>query len=132
MRRTSIALLLLVLALAVAAAPARAQVSNPFGGGETATPAPTATPAADQGSLSRDLLFGIAGGVLVVFVGIGFFITRDARRNLTPEDRRAVERGDDYRQARTDEEHKVDARTKARARARAKRQRQARKANRPR
>ncbi len=122
---------LLALTFALTTAPARAQVSDPFGA--QSTPTPTAVPATnDQDSVSRGLLFGIAGAVLVVFVGLGWFITRDARRNLTPADRAAVERGDGSGVGPDEGERRVPARAKARARKRRRAQRQARKANRPR
>ncbi len=106
-----------------------AQVTDPFGAG---TPTPTATPipTADTGTSDTTLLV-IAAGVLIVFLAIGWFITRDARRNLTAEDRAAIERGDD---GRGDDrpEPVVDPRKKAQRRKKTRAQRQARKANRPR
>jgi hypothetical protein len=123
------ALLLLLLLAVLAPATAHAQ-NSPFGPLPQAsepTPAPTATPAdssADQSSVSRAMLLGIAGGVALLFVGIGYLITRDARSNLTDDDRRALERN------RTEQERRRGQVVKTKARARGKAQRQARKAQR--
>jgi hypothetical protein len=125
--------LVLLLLLAALAAPATALgQGDAFGPlpqpGQQTTPEPTPTPeAAGQQTVSRTMLLGIAGAVLAVFVGIGVYISRDARRNLSDEDRRAVagERPltDPERLARSNA-------AKQRARAAGKRQRQARKAQR--
>jgi hypothetical protein len=100
---------------------------NPFGPlppAEQPTPAPTAASgSADQSSVSRPLLLGIAGGVAILFVGIGFYIARDARRNLTESDRQKLE----HQRERTDQQRREADRAKQKARARAKAQRQARK-----
>jgi hypothetical protein len=130
MRR--LATMTLVIAL-LAPSVALAQ-SNPFGPlPQAATPEPTpvATPRsiADQDSLSKTTLLLIGLGVLVVFVGIGVTITRDARSSLTEEDRRALERREREREA-VQKKQRQTAKTKARQKGR--QQRQARKANRPR
>src|SRR5919197_4845961 len=82
----------LVLALLVPSA-ALAQ-SSPFGPLPQSAPEPTATPAPSKSnnSLTSDLggrttLWVIAGGLLIAFVAIGVFISRDARRAL-PKDHR--------------------------------------------
>ena len=122
--RRALALIAVCLALpAVASAQ-----SNPFGPlppAEQVTPAPTAAPgnSADQESVSRTLLLGIAGAVAILFVGIGFYIARDARKNLTEADRDKLE----HRRERTEEQRRNAERAKEKARARAKAQRQARK-----
>ena len=122
--RRALALLAVCLALpAVAAAQ-----SNPFGPlppAQQATPEPTAAPGGgdDQESVSRPLVLGVAGGVAVLFVGIGLYIARDARRNLTESDRDKLE----HRRERTEEQRRNAERAKEKARARAKAQRQARK-----
>ena len=84
MRR--LAALLLCLALLAPAAPALAQ-SSPFG--PLPQPAPTETPTPDDNSsnilgqdVGRTTLYLIAGALLVAFVFIGWFISRDARRTL--------------------------------------------------
>ena len=124
--------LVLLLLLASLAGPAGALAQgDPFGplpppGGQQATPEPTPTPdVTGQQTVSRTLLLGIAGAVLAIFVGIGVYISRDARRNLTDEDRRAVA----GERPVTDAERKARSQAaKQRARAAGKRQRQARKA----
>jgi glucose/arabinose dehydrogenase len=123
----SLVLLLLLAALAVPAA-ARAQ-SDPFSPlppaqQPTAEPTPAPTSVADQQDVSRGLLFGIAGAVLVVFVGIGMYITRDARRSLTEHDRRGLDH------VYTEQERERGEIARKKARAKGKRQRQARKAQR--
>jgi len=87
------------------------------------TPEPTVSPSApgDDGDVSRELLFVIGGGLLLIFAAITWTITRDARRAL-PEDARkpqALREEGPHR-------HRRDAKAKARAKARA--QRRARKA----
>src|SRR5215213_9075502 len=95
MRHLLLLSLLLTLALPGAA---RAQDAAPTprpGGGSafqplppasqpeaTPTPAPQNDTAAAQEDTDRRLLFGIAGGLLVLFVVIGYVITRDARATL--------------------------------------------------
>jgi len=127
--RRFVALLALATVLAVPVA-ARAQ-SNPFSplpAGSTPAPAPTATPApvADQSSVSRPMLLGIAGAVLLLFVGIGVYIARDARKNLTEADRRALERGEDGPPTPGAERRQAE-RAKRRNRAKTRAQKQARK-----
>jgi hypothetical protein len=88
----------LVLALAVPAPAALAQSGsgNAFGPLPQAAPsaAPTPTPAnsTSQDPISRTTLLLIALGVAALFVGLGIAVTRDARRNLTDDDRLALER----------------------------------------
>jgi hypothetical protein len=118
----------ILVALLLLAFPAAALgQSSPFGPLPPAsqpTPAPTAAPnPADQGKVSRPLLLGIAGGVALLFVGIGLYISRDARKNLTESDRDKLE----HQRERTEEQRRNAEKAKQRARARAKAQRQARK-----
>lgn len=126
--------LLSVLLVLLFAAPAAAQDANPF---DDALPSPsptvTASPNASDDT-SSSTVYLIAGGALLLFVGIGFFITRDARRNLTDEDRRAVERGERAVPAADDERMAggMRGKQKSKQRKKGKAQRQARKANRPR
>jgi hypothetical protein len=127
MRHVVALILVLVLGLAVPAlASAQDNPFQPLPQGAQPTPAPTPTPSntGDQQDVSRAMLLGIAGGVLVIFVGIGVFITRDARRSLTEEDRRALDH------VRTDQERRRGEVVKRRARAKGKAQRRARKAQR--
>ena len=131
MRRT--AALLTTLALLVAAPAAVAQ-SGPFAPLPPAQPAATPTPtpvAPADGGNSRATLFLVAGGVLLTFFGIGWAISRDARRNLTDEDRRALERAERH-EADPVERRRQQTRVKQRARQRTKAQKAARRHNRPR
>jgi len=125
-----IAALLAVLALLAPAVAARAQ-SSPFG--PLPPPAPTATPD-DSGNTSvlgqdvgRSTLYAIAGGLLLAFVGIGVWISRDARRTLPREHRDDPRRGADPR-----ERGRQRERAKAQARAQTRAQKAARKAGRKR
>jgi hypothetical protein len=118
-----------VLALLVPSA-ALAQ-GGAFGPLPQAAPEETATPTADKSddSLTSDLggrttLWVIAGGLLIAFVAIGVFISRDARRAL-PKDHRP-----DSHRLREQGPHKHQRQAKARARARTKAQREARRRNR--
>ena len=130
--------LAIVFLLGVLAAPpaALAQSTQQQPGGafgplpQAATPTPTAPPAPDNSndSLTSDLggtttLFVIAAGLLLVFIAIGVFISRDARRAL-PEHHRPGAR------LREEGPHKHKRQAKARARARSKAQREARRRNR--
>lgn len=93
MRR--IALLLTVASVAAAPATALAQ-GDPFS--PLPPPAPTPTPAPEpadnpgDGDVGRSTLFLVGLGVLAAFFGIGWAITRDARRSLTDSDRTRLER----------------------------------------
>jgi hypothetical protein len=130
-RRTlAIALLLALLAPAAAAAQTSQQ---PQGGafGPLPQAAPTETPTPDQGndSLTSDLggretLYVIGAALLVAFIGIGVFISRDARRSLPKEHRR------DGRRLREEGPHKHKREAKARARQRGRAQKAARRRNR--
>ena len=130
MRRT--ACLALCLAALAAPAAARAQTS-PFG--PLPPPAPTATPVPEDNSTSvlgqdvgRSTLYLIGGAFLVFFIGIGWFISRDARRALP---RGAGSQAVEQRRADPKERHRRQ-REKERARKKTRAQRQARKAHRKR
>jgi hypothetical protein len=122
--------LLILLAIAALAAPpagALAQDGNPFDGLPPVqpTPAPTAEPAdTDDDNITRDTLYVIGGALVLTFFGIGWWITRDARRKL-PQDER-----DDRRRLREEGPHRHERQAKAKARAKGRAQRQARKAGR--
>ena len=130
MRR--LACLLLCLALLAPAAPALAQ-SNPFGPLPQSAPTETPTPEPDSTNVlgqdvGRTTLYLIAGGLLVSFVFIGWWISRDARRAL-PQHRvsdEAERRRHDPRERHRRQREKERARKKTRA------QKQARKAHRKR
>ena len=96
-------------------------------------PQPTAvpTPEEDDGFLGLDseiggsaTLYIIAGALLIAFIGIGMFISRDARRSLPAAHRPHAGR------TREEGPHKHKRQAKARARARGKAQRSARRKNR--
>ena len=121
-RRIALISSLLVLALA---APAGAQ-SGPFGPlppADEPTPTATAAPTSDSGETSITTLALIAGGLIVAFGGMGWFIMRDARRSL-PEDQRAAPK------LREEGPHKHANQAKSKARAKTRAQKQARKAHR--
>lgn len=124
--------LLLVLVTTLAAPAAALAQSSPFGPiPQAVTPTPSPAPPPDtangQSSVSRGLLYAIAGVVAILFLGIGIYISRDARRNLTEEDRRALERSE---QPKTPEERRRSAQVKKKTRAKTRAQKQARKKSR--
>jgi hypothetical protein len=93
-----------------------------------ATPAPTPEPE-DDGFLNSEIsgtstLYVIAGGLLIAFIAIGMFISRDARRTLPAGHR------PDTRRLRDEGPHRHKREAKARARARGKAQKAARRRNR--
>jgi hypothetical protein len=93
-------------------------------------PAPTAESEDDGGGfLDTEIggsatLYIIAGGLLIAFIFIGMFISRDAKRSL-PKGHRP-----DARRLREEGPHKHQREAKARARARGKAQKAARRRNR--
>jgi hypothetical protein len=92
------------------------------------TPAPTAE-SEDDGFLDTEIsgsatLYIIAAALLVAFVFIGMFISRDARRSL-PKSHRP-----DSRRLREEGPHKHKREAKSKARARGKAQKAARRRNR--
>lgn len=91
----------------------------------TPTPAPTTTSSVAQEDTDRRLLFAIGAALLLLFVGIGWFITRDARTHVPASARAAAER------RRDEGPHRHAKQAKAKARAKGKAQRTARRANRP-
>lgn len=93
------------------------------------TPVPTAEPEDDGGFLDSEIggsatLYIIAGGLLIAFILIGMFISRDAKRTLPKAHR------PDARRLREEGPHKHKREAKAKARARAKAQKAARRRNR--
>jgi hypothetical protein len=130
MRR--IALLLACAALLLAPAPVALAQDSPFGPLPPAAPEPTPIPEDDTSSVlgqdvSRSMLYAIAGGLLVVFVAIGWIISRDARNTL-PADRRDAPAPERL----TPAERRKRERTKSRARQKTRAQKAARKAHRKR
>jgi hypothetical protein len=124
-RRTLVIVLLLAL---LAPAAAVAQGGGPFSPLPPAQPTPAPTPEPSNDSLTSDLggrntLYLIGGALLVAFVGIGMFISRDARRSLP-----AGHRPGSGLREQGPHQHKRQAKAKARQRTRA--QRAARRKNR--
>ena len=116
-----LAVLLTVIAL-LAGAPAASAQGDPFG--PLPPPAPEPTPEPEpltdpNKPTPRTTLVLVAGGVLLAFFGIGWAITRDARRSLPDDERRDLER--------TDVRHAQRSTAKTKARQKAKAQRAARK-----
>jgi hypothetical protein len=125
LRRT----LVIVLFVALLVPSAALAQGGAFGPLPQAAPEPTATPAKSNDSISSDLggrttLYIIFGGLLVAFVAIGVFISRDARSALPKH-----QRGDAHR-LREQGPHKHKMQAKSRARAKTKAQREARRRNR--
>ena len=128
--RHRLAILTCLLVL-LAPAAALAQDGNPFDGqlpppqpNQTATPEPVNTSNEDE--VGRNTLWVIGGGVAIALLIFGFWISRDARSNLSEEER------DHLRGAHKRDElaHKHERQAKAKARAKGRAQRQARKAHR--
>jgi hypothetical protein len=122
--------LLVVLVCALLVPSAAFAQGDAFGPLPQAAPTETPTPAQDNSndSLTSDLggrttLFVIMGGLLIAFIGIGVFISRDARRALPKHHR------PDHR-LREEGPHRHKRQAKERARQRTKAQRVARRKNR--
>ena len=113
-------------ALSLLAAPAALAQSDAFGPlpppAPEQTPQPTPPPGsgADDGDVSRELLFGVGGALLAVFVVIGMVITRDARRTV-PQDGRSSARLREEGPHRHERAAKRKARQKGRAQRKARR-----------
>jgi hypothetical protein len=126
-----IAILALVLSL-LAPAAAVAQTNSQggaFGPLPPAQPTPAPTPQQSNDdpisdTVGRNTLYVIAGALLIAFIAIGVFISRDARRGL-PKSARG-----DRRRLRDEGPHRHQRQAKAKARARSKAQRAARRRNR--
>ena len=93
------------------------------------TPVPTTEPEDDGGFLDSEIggsatLYVIAAVLLVAFIFIGMFISRDARRSLPKAHR------PDMRRLREEGPHKHKREAKSKARARGKAQKAARRRNR--
>jgi hypothetical protein len=130
MRR--IALLLLCATFLLAPASAVFAQSSPFGPLPQAAPSPTATPDDNTSSVlgqdvGRSTLYAIAGGFVIAFIAIGWFISRDARQSL-PANRRDTAAPERL----TPAERRKRERHRQRARQKTKAQKAARKAHRKR
>lgn len=123
--RTPLVLVLVVVALL--ATPSGALAQGAFDDTPlpppTQSPAPTPAPLNDPNGddIGRKTLYLMGAALLVSFAGIGWWITRDARQSLPPEDRRAAELREEgpHRKGR---EAKAKARAKGRAAKAARRQ----------
>ncbi len=125
LRRT----LVIVLFLALLVPTAASAQGGAFGPLPQAAPTSAPTPSKSNDSISSDLggrttLYIIFGGLLIAFVAIGVFISRDARSALPKN-----QRGDAHR-LREQGPHKHKMQAKSRARAKTKAQREARRRNR--
>ena len=130
MRR--ITLLLLCASFLLAPAPAVLAQSSPFGPLPPAAPAPTPTPDDNTTNvLGQDVgrltLYLIAGGFVIVFIGIGWWISRDARSSLPSR-----HRPDAPPVRLTPAERRKRDRARSRARQKTRAQKAARKAHRKR
>ncbi|MGH2945252.1 MAG: hypothetical protein ACRDPC_03130 [Solirubrobacteraceae bacterium] len=118
----------IVLALALLAPATAAAQQNPFGPLPPPAPTPAPPPPEQDDPFGEDVgrttLYVIAGALLIAFVAVGVFISRDARRAL-PRDHRP-ERG----RLREEGAHKRERRAKAKARAKSRQARAARKTTR--
>jgi hypothetical protein len=132
MVRRTLAVAVLLAPLAAPSAALAQTTQQPPGGDfgplPQAAPTETPTPQKSKDSLSSDLggnetLFIIGGALLIAFIAIGVFISRDARRSL-PEGHRP---GSGLREE-GPHKHKREAKAKARQRGRA--QKAARRRNR--
>jgi hypothetical protein len=129
-RRAAAALLtVLVLAAAGPVPAAFAQQQDPFGDlpqGQqaTPTPAPVQTDATDSEDVGRTTLYAIMGGLILVLLGVGLWIARDARSRV-PE-RHAPRTGP----LREEGPHRHARQAKAKSRSKARQARAARKRNR--
>ena len=129
-----LAILSLALVL-LAPAAAIAQDGNPFDGQippPQQTPAPTPEPVdtADDDAIGTTTLWIIGGVVAIALLIFGFWISRDARSNLSEKDRERLRGGAHKRDGEPALPHKHERAAKAKARAKGRAQRQARKAHR--
>ena len=127
-RSLVIALVLALLAPAAAVAQSQGGQNSPFSPLPPPQPTPAPTPEEDDGGflgLDNEIsgsatLYIVAGVLLVAFIGIGMFISRDARKSL-PSHHRPDTR------LRDQGPHRHKRQAKARARAKSRQARAARK-----
>jgi hypothetical protein len=129
MTRFAVILAVAAVLAAPAAALAQTQPNDPFAplppSQPTAAPTPEAPDNPADDDVGRTTLYVIAGALLVAFVAVGVFISRDARR-ATARSGRATDR----RRLREEGPHRHQRQAKAKARARGKAQKVARRRNR--
>jgi hypothetical protein len=128
-RRAAAALLTVLVLAAAGPVPAALAQQDPFGDlpqGQqaTPTPAPVQTDATDSEDVGRTTLYAIMGGLILVLLGVGLWIARDARSRV-PE-RHAPRTG----QLREEGPHRHARQAKAKSRSKARQARAARKRNR--
>jgi hypothetical protein len=127
MLRLTIVILVAAL-LAPAAAFGQGQPQNPFGPLPPPQPTPAPTPEEQENpfgdEIGTETLYVIAGALLVAFVAVGVFISRDARRTVTKAGHGSRGR------LREEGPHRHERKAKAKSRARTKAQRAARRRNR--
>ena len=126
------ALLLVCATFLVAPTPAVFAQTSPFGPLPEAAPSPTPVPDDNSSNVlgqdvGRSTLYAIAGGFLIAFIAIGWFISRDARNTL-PADRRDTRAPEHL----SPTERRKREKHRARARQKTKAQKAARKAHRKR
>jgi hypothetical protein len=102
---------------------------SPFGPLPPSQPTPAPTQEAPDNptddDVGRTTLYVIAGALLIAFIGVGVFISRDARRATA-----RTGHGRDRRRLREEGPHKHQRQAKAKARARSKAQKASRRRNR--
>lgn len=128
LRLTIVLLVAALLAPAAAFGQAQPPPQNPFGPLPPPQPTPAPTPEEQDDPLGDDVgtttLYVIAGGLLIAFIAVGVFISRDARRTVTKAGHGGRGR------LREEGPHRHERKAKAKARARTKQQRAARRRNR--
>jgi hypothetical protein len=136
MPRLLVASLVLALLLSPSAALAQQQAQpapqqpqqGPFAPLPPPAPEPAPPPEEPEDPLGEDVgrttLYIIAAALLLAFIGIGVYISRDARKSLPAEARASQPR------LRDDGPHRRERRAKSRARAKGRAQRAARRRNR--
>jgi hypothetical protein len=112
---------ILLTTLALAGAPTAGAQDTPFG--PVPTPEPTIEPVPGSDEVGRGTLYLIGAAVLLGVVGIGYAISRDARRSLTADDRSALEREETADRTNRTPSSTASGEVSREARARARKQR---------
>jgi hypothetical protein len=128
MLRLATVLVLALALLAPSAALAQTGGQSPFSPLPPAQPTPAPTPPEPDDPFGEDVgrttLYVIAAALLIAFIGVGVFISRDARKALPRSGR------SDRMRLREQGPHRHQRQAKAKARARGKAQKAARRRNR--